>query len=151
MDMQIKFDADDVIKRFEFLKKDKGVLKQKITRAILNPLKTKVRKKVRSIFKKTTGRPARYTDTWAFKDGTGRLFLGSFYGRFKEDDQVIRPKDREFLQFKIGDKWFRKKDGIFIKGKDIVKNVWKTGTSEAAMRDIAEMVMKKEFEKWVNK
>ncbi|UTC78113.1 hypothetical protein E4O04_08920 [Treponema sp. OMZ 799] len=151
MEIQVVFDCEELLKKFEFLKQDKGNLRRKITRAILQPLKSKTRKRVRKIFKPATGRTAKNTDIWAFKDGSGRLFLGTFYGRFKEGDHFIRPKEKEFLKFKIGDKWFKKKDSIFIKKVDVTASIWKEGTSDVVMKEIAEKTMKFEFDKWRKK
>lgn len=151
MEIQVVFDCEELLKKFEFLKQDKGNLRRKITRAILQPLKSKTRKRVRKIFKPATGRTAKNTDIWAFKDGSGRLFLGTFYGRFKEGDHFIRPKEKEFLKFKIGDKWFKKKDSIFIKKVDVTASIWKDGTTDAVMKEIAEKTMKFEFDKWRKK
>ena len=151
MEVQIVFDCEELLKKFEFLKQDKGNLRRKITRAILQPLKSKTRKRVKKIFKQVTGRTARNTDTWAFKDGSGRLFLGTFYGRLKEGDYFIRPKEKEFLKFKIGDKWFMKKDSVFIKKVDVTASIWKEGTSDVVMKRIAEDTMKFEFDKWRKK
>ena len=143
MEIQTVFDCEELLKKFEFLGQDKGELRRKITRAIVQPLKAKARAKIRKTFKRVTGRTAQYTDTWAFKDGTGRLFLGSFYGRLM--------KNKEFLRFKIGDKWFRTKNSIFVRGRDLVSSIWKAGTADSVMVGIADTVMQDELRKWEKK
>lgn len=151
MEIQTVFDCEELLKKFEFLGQDKGKLRQKITRAILQPLKAKTRQNIRKTLKRKTGRTARYTDTWAFKDGTGRLFMGSFYGRLMEGDHSIKPKNKEFLRFKIGDKWFRTKNSIFVRGRDLVSSIWKAGTADSVMVGIADTVMQDELRKWEKK
>ncbi|WP_449190053.1 hypothetical protein [Treponema lecithinolyticum] len=149
--MRIKFDCEELLKKFDFLKQDKGPLRQKITRAILQPLKNQVRTNVRKTLKRKTGRTAHNTDIWAFKDGTGRLFLGTFYGRLMESDHYIGAKEKKFLKFKIGAKWFTKKDSIFVKKRDLVASIWKNGTAPAVMVAAAEKILTQELEKWRKK
>ena len=151
MDMRIKFDCEELLKKFDFLKQDKGKLRQKITRAILQPLKNQVRTNVRKTLKRKTGRTAHNTDTWAFKDGTGRLFLGTFYGRLMESDHYIGAKEKKFLKFKIGAKWFTKKDSIFVKKRDLVASIWKNGTAPAVMVAAAEKILTQELDRWRKK
>ena len=151
MEIQTVFDCEELLKKFEFLGQDKGELRRKITRAILHPLKAKSRAKIRRTLKRVTGETAHNTDIWAFKDGMGRLFVGTFYGRFMEDDYTIRPKYKEFLRFKIGDKWFRTKNSIFVRGRDLVSTIWKLGTADSVMVGIADTVMQDELRKWEKK
>lgn len=151
MDVSVAFDCEDLLNRFEFLQKDRGDLRRKITRAIVQPLKQKARARARKERKRLTGRTAKYTDTWAFKDGAGRLFLGSFYGRAGENDYIIQPKHKKYLMFKIGDKWIKTKNSIFVRGRPIASPVWEEGTSSATMKKIAEDTMDFEFRKWAKK
>ena len=151
MQMSIKFDSEELLKKFDFLGQDKGKLRQKITRAILQPLKGKTRTNIRKTLHRMTARTARYTDTWAFKDGTGRLFMGSFYGRLMEEGHVIRPKQKAFLRFKIGDKWFTTRKSIFVPARDLTATIWKQGTQDTVMAQTADEVLKKELEKWEKK
>lgn len=151
MDMRIKFDCEELLKKFDFLKQDKGRLRQKITRAILQPLKNQARTNIRKTLKRKTGRTAHNTDIWAFKDGTGRLFLGTFYGRLMESDHYIGAKEKKFLKFKIGNKWFSTKDNIFVKKRDLTQTIWKKGTADSVVVGVAEKILTQELEKWRKK
>ena len=146
--MNIVFDCDALLEKFEFLGKDKGFLKQKITRAILKPIKKRARQNIRTLFKRVTGRSAHNTDIWAFKDGSGRLFLGSFYARLMEGDHFIRPKNKEFLRFKVGNKWLQTKEPIFVKKRDVTETIWREGTAGAVMVHVADEVLQAELDKW---
>ncbi len=64
---------------------------------------------------------------------------------------TLAPKRKEFLRFKIGDKWIKTKKSIYIPPKDIARSAWTRGTSDDRMKQISIDILEKEFKKWKDK
>lgn len=158
MDLTVRFDCDELLKKFEQLGKRKKFLQKKILRAILRPLKREVKQNLKGgVLKKRSGALAEQTDIFVKADGSSG-WLGTREKRrsirnawWIHADNTggyeIAPKKKDFMQFKIGSKWIRKKASIFVPGRPTVTNSWKKHTTASVMAGIADEVLQKELNK----
>ncbi len=151
IDYNIKTDFSSVLKQFETMGKDTGRMKKAITRKVLNEVRKEARRNIRKTLKRKTGRTASKMEVYAFKDGSGKLKIGTFYGRILEGGYNISPKNQKFLMFKVGKKWIKTSKTIHVAPRDLVKSVWKRGTTPERINKIANEILEKEFRKWKGK
>ncbi|UTC82642.1 hypothetical protein [Treponema denticola] len=163
MNMEVKFDCEELLNNFEQLGKNKKTLQKKILREILRPIKKIVKQNFKGkVLKKKTGILAKETDIFVKSDGSSG-WLGTKEKRrsirnawwihaANEDGYTINSKSKKgFVQFKIGDKWIKKKDSIFVQGRPTVINAWRENTTDETMINIADKILQQELNKILEK
>lgn len=142
----------------EFDSKMPGVARR-LMRAVNREVKKAVKKEARSrgylAHKNMEWGDAGYTKnifTYANKDYTGKIMMGknAFQYKFLEYGANVRPKNGDFLTFKIGDQFYKSK-GFTLPANPLIYPIangyWGTSKASAIMEAEMQKIMDKQFPK----
>ena len=150
--VNIKTDLDEVQKFLSELEGNKEKMRRRVLSGVGTAAKNASKKAYRSLLNKQTGTLYKSLYSKIIKSGKAVIIAPSAtkdevrYGYVLAKGTTIKPKDGEFLTFRIGDKWIRK-HSVTIKEHDWVEGPVKKYLSSQSYRTKLDDLMRKEVER----
>ena len=148
--ISVKTDIDEVMDFLSELDGNKDKMRRRILSSVGTAVKSHVRKSYRGFLHKNTGMLYKSLNSKVIRSGKAVIISPyaehnkARYGYVLAKGSVIKPRNGEFLTFRIGDKWIRKKQ-VSIPSRDWVEGPAKQYLSSMSYRQKLDELVDKEL------
>lgn len=150
--INIKADVDEAMDMLENLNGNRKSMRRRILSGIGTAVKQHVKSRYSALLHKRSRTLYKSVTAKVFKSGSAVKISpraeheNRLYGYALAKGSTVEAKDSDFLTFKIGDKWVRKKT-VTLKPRDWIESPAKQYLSSSAYREKLEQLVQKEIDR----
>jgi len=150
--ISVKADLDETMRLLKELDGNKVKMRRRVLSGIGQAVKSHVKKSYKNLLHKQSGDLYKSLNSKVIRSGKAAIVSPSAshdkvrYGYVPAKGSVIKPKNKEFLTFRIGDKWIRKHE-VTMKPNDWVEGPAKQYLSGSSYKQKLDALLEKEIQR----